>query len=149
MGIQRITRRFEDAAGDGACRLLPYFTAGFPTPDPCQQLIRHADSLNVAAIEIGFPYSDSIADGPVIQDSFHHMLARGLGVNDCFGLAASLRGDVSAALIAMVSYSLVHRIGVESFMARAADAGFDGIILPDLPIDEAATVGAAASAAVK
>ncbi|MFQ5413876.1 MAG: tryptophan synthase subunit alpha, partial [Phycisphaerae bacterium] len=122
-------------AGHGA--LLPYFTAGFPDPDTAAALIRRADHLGVAVVEIGFPYADSIADGPVIQASFHHALTHGYRLRDAFALAETVRPSVACGLVAMVSFSIVHRVGVDAFMAQAASAGFDGVILPDLPIDEA------------
>jgi len=126
---------------------LPYFTAGFPSVDVTEQFIRHAGDLNLAAVEIGFPYSDSIADGPVIQESFHHALAHGHTVKDTFQLVTRVRGRVECAIIAMVSYAIVHRIGLAAFMGRAADSGFDGVILPDVPSEESTgTVAEAARA---
>jgi len=130
------------AAGEGS--LLPYFTAGFPNTATVAELILRADAVGVAVIEIGVPYSDSIADGPVIQGSFHHALAHGFKVDDCFSLVESVRPSVSCGLVVMVSCSIVYRTGLGLFMNRAAAAGFDGIILPDVPVEESAAAAGAA-----
>lgn len=136
MGVERIAERLSRHKKNGTGALLPYLTAGFPDLATTQELVRRADALGAAVVEIGIPYSDSIADGPVIQASFHAALARGFRVADVFQLAAQVRGSVSVALVAMVSTTLVQRIGLDAFMGRAAEAGFDGVILPDVPVEE-------------
>lgn len=135
--INRIKERLGSARSSGHCALLPYFTFGFPDRNTTAELIQAADSLGAAVVEIGVPYSDSIADGPVIQSSFNFALARGHRVQDVFDLVREVRPSVQCALTAMLSYSIVHRLGLQEFMERAADAGFDGIIIPDVPQEEA------------
>jgi tryptophan synthase alpha chain len=127
--------------------LLPYFTSGFPDQATTAELIVAADAVGASVIELGVPYSDSIADGPVIQSSFNYALARGHRVGDVFDVVHEVRPSVGCALTAMLSYSIVHRVGVERFMERAAAAGFDGIILPDVPQEEAGPTSAAARSA--
>lgn len=141
----RITERLIAARPGGS--LVPYFTSGFPDVATTAEIIRRADRLQVAAVEIGIPYSDSIADGPVIQASFHAALSRGHRVADAFRMVAELRSTVECALIAMLSYSIVHKLGLQRFMADAANAGFDGVILPDVPIEEARPISAEAKRA--
>ncbi len=119
---------------------MPYFTAGFPDLDTSAALIRAADARGIDIIEIGFPYSDSIADGPVIQGSFYRVLERGHRVADSFELVRGVRDQVTCALVAMVSCSIVGRYGTARFMADAAAAGFDGVIVPDVPPEEAAAL---------
>ena len=140
----RIERRLADAAGRGA--LLPYLTGGYPSVGATAEWIRRFDAGGVAAIEIGFPYSDSIADGPVIQDSFYRALAGGLKIDDLYEMIRAVRSAVDVGLIAMVSFSIVRRLGVERFADRAVECGFDGLIVPDLPYEEADEVSAAAAA---
>jgi len=137
MAINRINQRMQREPVRGVVPLLPYLTAGFPDVDATGALIRRADALGVAALEIGFPFSDSIADGPVIQHSFHRALQNGFRVQQALDLVKKIRADVSCALIAMVSYTIVQRAGTESFLGRLADAGYDGIIVPDVPGDDA------------
>lgn len=142
----RVQDRFAEATAAGVGSLVPYFTSGFPTPAVTEALIRRADALGATVVEIGIPYSDSIADGPVIQDSFHEVLSRGYRLADTFDLVSRVRSAVDCGLVAMVSYSIIHRIGVDAFLARAAEVGFDGLISPDVPAEEAATLSAAAAA---
>jgi tryptophan synthase alpha chain len=120
--------------------LLPYFTAGYPSIELTGELLRCADRCGAAAVELGFPFSDSIADGPTITSSFQDALRTGLRVADIFATVRSVRDEISCPLSAMVSFSIVDRIGVESFVARAADAGFDALIVPDLSLEEAPAV---------
>lgn len=140
----RIDRRLA-AAKHGA--LLPYLTGGYPDLDATAEWIRRFDAKGITGIEIGFPYSDSIADGPVIQDSFYRALAGGLKIDQLFEMVASVRSQVDVALIAMVSFSIVRRIGVEVFVRRAGDSGFDGLIIPDVPFEEADDVSTATATA--
>lgn len=149
--MNRITERLLNSGAPGGNRghtgapdknrghagaLLPYLTAGFPNLAATAGLIRRATDAGAAVIELGFPFSDSIADGPVIQDSFHVALENGLVVEDIFRCVADVRDSVDCGLIAMVSYSIVHRLGVSAFMNRAVEAGFDGVIVPDVPVEE-------------
>lgn len=133
------------AARKGA--LLPYLTAGYPDVATSLALIRAADRAGAAVVEVGFPYSDSVADGPVIQESFHAVLERGFRVSDALALAAEARPAVRCALVAMLSYTLVHRVGVAAFLKDAKAAGFDGIIVPDVPVEESEALRSAAHAA--
>ena len=120
--------------------LIPYITGGYPDLDFTVELIRRFERVGVSAIEIGFPFSDSIADGPAIQDSFHRVLANGLHMDDLFDSIAKLRDNSEVPLVAMVSYSIIDRIGLDRFVARAVDAGFDGLLAADVPIEEAAVI---------
>ncbi len=133
----RIQRVFQDIVTGRRPRLIPYFTAGFPDNDAVADFVRSAESLAVPCIEIGFPFSDSIADGAVIQASHHAALEAGQTVDATFRFVSNIRKDVTAALVAMVSYSILYRAGVDQFVDHAAAAGFDGLIVPDVPLEEA------------
>ncbi|MSQ97633.1 MAG: tryptophan synthase subunit alpha [Gemmataceae bacterium] len=125
---------------------IPFITAGDPDLDATVKLIREAARRGASLIEIGFPYSDPIADGSVIQASYTRALSRGVTIDAIFGAMRALtltpnpspggRGE-QVPLVAMVSYSLVHHRGPERFVADAKAAGFSGAIVPDLPVDEA------------
>lgn len=104
------------------------------------ELIRAADRAGAAVVEIGFPYSDSVADGPVIQESFNDVLSRGFRVADALRVAADVRPTVHCALVAMLSYTLIYRFGEGEFVREAKAAGFDGIIVPDCPVEESASL---------
>lgn len=143
--MNRIAERFETLRGAKKKALLPYFTSGYPDCAHVEQLIKRADKFGAAVVEIGEPYSDSIADGPTIQQSFHAALARGHRLEDTFEMVSRVRDSVTCGLVSMVSYSIVHRIGVGSFAGEAARAGFDGVIFPDVPVEESRACAEAAA----
>ena len=133
----RIDETFSRLAAQGQKGLWPYVTAGYPDLDTTAALLTELDRLGVAGVELGFPYSDPVADGPVIQTSFSRALENRLRPDDIFSCVRSLRGSISLPVLAMVSYSIVYRVGVERFVERAAGAGVDGLIIPDLSLEEA------------
>ena len=114
---------------------IPFITAGDPDLDATAKLVREVARRGASLIEIGFPYSDPIADGGVIQASYTRALAKGLTVDAIFAAVRAL--NVNVPLVGMVSYSLVHHRGPERFILAAKAAGFSGAIVPDLPVDEA------------
>ena len=120
--------------------LVPFLPAGFPSLETTMAALPALAAAGASVIEIGFPFSDPIADGPVIQEAFTAALARRIRVADVFKAIASARDSVPIPLVSMVSYSVVFRYGVERFSADARTAGFDGLILPDLPLPEAQRV---------
>ncbi len=147
MPLERIQQRFAASASLRRRAVLPYFTSGFPDASTVEAMIRRADDVGATVVELGIPFSDSIADGRTIQRSFHDVLKQGWTVEDTFQLVARVRPRVECALVAMVSYSLVWRIGVQDFMNRAARCGFDGVIVPDVPVEESMIAAGAAGRA--
>jgi tryptophan synthase alpha chain len=116
---------------------IPFLTAGDPdiaaTPALAQSLIESGADL----LEVGFPYSDPIADGPVIQASYTRALDRGLRTDDVFAAGRRIAEQAGRTpLLAMVSFSLVHRQGPEAFVRKALENGFWGAVVPDLPLEE-------------
>jgi tryptophan synthase alpha chain len=98
------------------------------------------ERAGASAIEVGIPFSDPIADGPVVQEAFTAALSRGLKLKDILRTVREARSSVSIPLVSMVSYSIVFRYGAERYFADAREAGFDGLILPDLPPPEAEAI---------
>src|SRR5262245_43387988 len=128
---------------------IPFLSAGDPDIAATGKLIRELDSLGLHLIEIGFPFSDPIADGPVIQASYTRALDRGLKLDDVFRCVEEVRrkaNPVAAPIVGMASYSLIFRRGVEAFLDRAIQAGFSGAIVPDLPVEEAEPLAKLAAA---
>lgn len=140
----RIAATFAALKAQGHMAFMPFVTVGDPDVATSMALIRELASRGVDLIEVGFPYSDPIADGPVIQASYTRALSHGLHVNDIFGgiqqLTSGPDADKIPPLVAMVSYAIVFRIGTAKFVERAKSAGFSGLIIPDLPADEASDV---------
>jgi len=141
----RLDARLATFVGERRPAVIPFLTAGHPDLETTARLIRRFDQLGAAAVELGFPYSDSIADGPAIQTSFHRVLARGQRVDQLLDTVARLRQECGLPLVAMVSDSVVQRIGLERFADRAVQAGFDGLIVPDVPVEEAPRIAAVAA----
>lgn len=127
--------------------LWPFLPAGYPSLQATAALLRAFARLPIRGVELGFPFSDPIADGPVIQHAFSEALAHRVRVNDVFNLAASVRREVNYPLLAMVSVSIVSRIGSRAFAQRAAAAGFDGLIVPDVSLEVAPELAEHATAA--
>jgi tryptophan synthase alpha chain len=120
--------------------LLPFIPAGYPDLATTGPLLQALEEGGASAVEVGFPFSDPVADGPVIQEAFTHALAAGVRVADVFRTVAAARPVISLPLVAMVSFSIVYRYGLERFAADARQVGFSGVIIPDLPPPEADAV---------
>src|SRR5262245_4723325 len=112
---------FQRLRSQGRKAFLPFLTAGDPSLTATAELLRELARHVSGPIEVGFPYSDPIADGPVIQASYTRALDAGVNLNDIF--ATIRRLDVEAPLVGMGSYSLVHRRGPERFVRQAQEAG--------------------------
>ena len=122
------------AAGRKA--VAPFVTAGDPDPGTTVAVLEALDRAGAALCELGVPYSDPIADGPVIQASYTRALAAGITLEKMFGIAREATSRVSMPLLAMASYSLIFRRGIDRFVAYAVAAGLAGFVVPDLPVEE-------------
>jgi tryptophan synthase alpha chain len=129
--------RFSDLYAAGRKALLPYITAGYPDVDTTLDILRRVDPARCACAELGIPFSDPIADGPVIQTSFQRALAAGFSLDGLLQALRAAREDIAVPLVAMVSYSIVHRRTPRGFVEAAVRAGVTGLIVPDLAIEEA------------
>jgi tryptophan synthase alpha chain len=137
----RIDDTFAQLKSQKRMAFMPFVTAGDPDLSATQKVILELAGRGVDLIEIGFPYSDPIADGPVIQASYTRALAKHLHVAEIFAALRALtqeRGVSLPPLVGMMSYAIVFRIGPERFVREAREAGLAGLIVPDLPADEAA-----------
>ncbi len=133
-----ITSVFQSTRAAGRLAFMPFITAGDPDLAMTVDVIGELSRRGVDLIEVGFPYSDPIADGPVIQASYTRALNHKVKVEEIFAAlktAASKPG--TPPLIGMVSFAIVHRRSAEDFVKRCKEAGLAGLIIPDLPGDEA------------
>lgn len=112
-----------------------YFTAGYPKLDDTTKVIKHLASAGTDVIEIGLPYSDPLADGPVIQRSSEQGLKNGMSTKVLFQQLKGIRDHVDIPLIVMGYFNAMLQFGVDKFCAECEAVGIDGIIMPDLPID--------------
>lgn len=113
-----------------------YFCAGHPTADNTADTIRTMAARGIDMIEIGIPFSDPMADGPVIQDASTKALRNGMSLKRLFSQLENIRQDVTIPLILMGYLNPVVQFGFENFCKRCQDCGIDGIILPDLPFKD-------------
>ena len=134
--------RIEDIFSNHKKALMPFLVAGYPSIESTESAIIAMDEAGAAIIEIGIPFSDPIADGPVITAAMHEALENGVTPEHAFCVVAKIRAQVSAGLIAMVSDSIVRRNGRNAFLNRLTEAGFDGIIIPDIDDLDAVNVSA-------
>ncbi|HEV3263843.1 MAG TPA: tryptophan synthase subunit alpha [Gemmataceae bacterium] len=141
--MNRIDALFQRLRSQGRKAFIPFVTAGDPELRTTELLVGELARRGASLVEIGFPYSDPIADGAVVQASYTRALNAGLRIDDVYRCARRL-ADAPATrdvpLVAMLSYSLVHRRGLENFLAHAQAAGFSGAIVPDLPVEESETL---------
>ena len=140
--MNRIDALFARLKSEGRRALMPFLTAGDPDLAMTATLIREAIARGAHMVEVGIPYSDPVADGPVITASYTRALGKGVKLDGIFAMLRGLRDGqggptVEAPLVTMVSYAIVHRRGVARYLREAAAAGIDGLIVPDLPVEEA------------
>jgi len=116
--------------------LSVYFTAGFPKLSSTISIIKELESAGVDMIEVGMPFSDPLADGPVIQNSSTVALKNGMSLSILFGQLEGIRKDVSIPLVLMGYINPVLQFGIENFCKKCQEVGIDALILPDLPMTE-------------
>jgi tryptophan synthase alpha chain len=131
----------EERRSSGAKLLVPYLVAGMPRPERWPSALDAVAAL-ADAVEIGLPYSDPLMDGPVIAHAAERALE--LGVTPTVGLELA-HAPASAPKVIMTYYNPVHRLGEREFCRRAAAAGVSGLIVPDLPLEESASLRASAA----
>ncbi|MAC20161.1 MAG: tryptophan synthase subunit alpha [Phycisphaerae bacterium] len=131
----RLADMFSRRHAEGRGALMPFIVAGHPRPDALPEVLKGLEDGGADAVEIGIPFSDPIADGPVIAAAMHDALTRGGTVASVLDAVQHCRSSTELPLIAMVSISIVDRLGGPAFIDRLADAGFDGVILPDADLE--------------
>ena len=142
-----ISDTFAQLKSAGRLAFMPFVTAGDPDMAATQKLLTELSTRGVDLIEVGFPYSDPIADGPVIQASYTRALDAGVTVAGILDMARRVAPELNAPLVGMLSYAIPYRMGLETFVGRIGDAGFDGLIVPDLPIEESSELASLTAAA--
>lgn len=145
--MNRIDEIFQGLRGRGRKALMPFIVAGDPDLQTTAGLLGALERGGASVCELGIPFSDPIADGPVIQGSMAYALERGVTPGQVLEMVARVRPSLRVGLVGMVSYSIVYRMGGEKFLREAREAGLDGVILPDLPVEEAERDGVLGAAA--
>jgi tryptophan synthase alpha chain len=138
----RLPEITEAMTARGEKGLVPFFTAGFPDDETSLRLLLAAGKAGCRLIEIGIPFSDPIADGPLIQASSRQALANGMNLRKALRLAGRVGQECSAALVLMSYFNPILQMGIEHFADRARAAGVSGVILPDVPFEESGDIRA-------
>lgn len=139
--MSRIPSTFEKLRRAGQPALMPYLTVGYPTPALTVDLVSAAVEAGADLVELGIPFSDPLADGATIQHATHEALLQGTTLDTCLETVAELRRrGIDTPLIFMGYYNPILQRGLTRFCAAAEKAGADGLIVPDLPPEEAGTL---------
>ncbi|MBN2885994.1 MAG: tryptophan synthase subunit alpha [Chromatiaceae bacterium] len=135
--MSRIARRFEQLRAEGRTALIPFVTAGDPNPATTLELMRAMVAAGADLIELGVPFSDPIADGPVIQRATERALAGGMSLDGVLALVRTFRAEDRHTPVVLMGYlNPIEVMGYESFAAAARDAGVDGALIVDVPPEE-------------
>lgn len=136
--MSRLASKFAELRAAGRAGLVTYITAGDPTPAISCDVLRAIATAGADVLEVGVPFSDPIADGPVIQRATERAMAAGGNLTVTLDMIASLRAEIAQPIVLFTYVNPVLQMGVDTFVARAASAGVDGVLLLDLPIEESA-----------
>lgn len=139
MGIdQKIMNRIKQKLQEDPDKKLLsiYFTAGYPQPEDTLTILQELEQNGVDMVEIGLPFSDPLADGPVIQRSSEAALKNGMTSNKLFKQLENIRKTVKIPLLIMGYFNPILQFGVEKFCRKCHEVGIDGLIIPDLPVEE-------------
>jgi tryptophan synthase alpha chain len=140
--MNRIDALFQRLRSEGRRALMPFITAGDPDVPTTRALLTELIARGAHMVEVGIPYSDPIADGPVIAASYTRALAKSVKLEHVLQAIQAVRTETaggpmsSAPVVTMVSYAIVHRHGPDRYLREAVSAGVDGLIVPDLPVEE-------------
>jgi tryptophan synthase alpha chain len=138
--VNRIDAKFKELKEKGLSAFIPFITAGDPSLDATRELILEFDRRGADMIELGVPFSDPIADGPVIQASYYRALSSGIKLSDILELVRGIRKKSDIPIVSMISQSILFKYGCKEFIKNAVNSGLDGATIPDLPIEEAEEV---------
>jgi len=138
--MNKIDEKFGEIREKGEKALIAYFTAGIPSVKGTVEIIKKAEQSGVDIVELGIPFSDPIADGPIIQYASSLSLKKGTNTDTVFKICSKLKKSVKIPYLLMTYYNPVYRYGIARFAKRCADTGVSGIIIPDLPFEESREV---------
>lgn len=134
--MNRIDRRFNDLKEKGKKALITFITAGDPDIDTTYDIVLALEEAGADIIELGIPYSDPLADGPTIQASSQRALAKGIKIRDIMDLVIRIREKSDIPVVYLAYYNSVFKYGIEKFLMDSKNVGVDGLIIPDLPLEE-------------
>lgn len=134
--MSRIQEVFKKQANQKSKAFIPFITCGYPDLDTTKKLVYALINAGADIIELGIPFSDPTAEGPVIMEADRVALENGIKISDIFDLVTEVRKDSDVPLVFMTYANVVFAYGIEEFAIKSREAGVDGIILPDIPWEE-------------
>ncbi|MFU0783373.1 MAG: tryptophan synthase subunit alpha [Thermoanaerobacterium thermosaccharolyticum] len=134
--MNRIDKKFYELKQKGLKAMIPFITAGDPSLDVTVELVFKMEEGGADIIEIGIPYSDPLADGSIIQASSTRALKNGTKINNIMNAVKKIRQKSEIPLVYLVYYNSIFKYGIERFVNEAKESGIDGLIIPDLPLEE-------------
>lgn len=144
--MSRLTDTLRAAVAKGDRAFIPFLPAGYPDLVTSERALVAMADAGADAVEIGVPYADSLADGPVVQGAYHQALARGATLEATLALVRRLSSAGFPPIVLMVAYNVIFRVGLERFSAMAREAGAAAILPPDLPVEESCGLAGALAA---
>lgn len=136
MGKQKLDKAFSHVKNNGNKAFVPYIMAGDGGVDALQEQIIFLQKSGATAVELGIPFSDPVADGPVIQEAGQRALANGTTLSGILESLEEWKESRTIPIVLMTYFNLIFAYGVEKFAKRCAEVGVDGLIIPDLPMEE-------------
>lgn len=133
----KITSQFENAARQNRAAYVPFIMGGFPNDDTFVRLLKALDDCSADVIEVGVPFSDPLADGPTIQKAGKIALDNGASLRKILGTLSDVSVGIHAPIVLMTYWNPILRMGVDEFAEKAKAANISGVIIPDLPPEEA------------
>lgn len=133
-----ISRCFESLRAQGNCALIPFITAGDPDLQTTAKALQVLDAAGADIIELGVPYSDPLADGPVIQAAATRALQRGIRLEQVLAMVTEISPKLRSPIVLFTYYNPILNRGIERFLQQLTQAGVAGLVVPDLPLEEAA-----------
>lgn len=140
-----ISKLFKTLRAENRKALMPFVTAGDPDVEFTAAVLKEVVARGASLCEVGIPYSDPIADGPVIQASYTRALGSGIKLASILEMLGDTCPQLGAPAVTMVSYAIIYRHGIEKYCQDVAGRGVAGLIVPDLPVEESPTLSKVAS----
>lgn len=137
---------FKQLRSEGKKAFMPFVTAGDPSLTFTAEMLSRLDADGCHLAELGIPYSDPIADGPVIQASYTRALDAGTKLKDIFATVSAVSSKTKMPIVTMVSYAIIFRLGIDEYLKQAKAAGIAGAIVPDMPVDESSELASKCNA---
>ncbi len=141
--MNRIENRMNQLKKEGKKAFITYITAGLPDFEGSKKIIKAQYEAGVDVVELGIPFSDPVADGPVIQAASYKAIQKGVNLRKIFKMVEELRRECEVPIVFMMYYNTILYYGIDNFIKECARVGVDGLVIPDLPFEEQGDLKAA------